>query len=195
VVAGGSSTQNYIIINVFRFDYDNLLIVSQPSADACVHVMDGRWPALSLYEDTLIASIAGESKTKNIEPADSAPVLPEHLFGAEPAHGWCYYYERADLARQLGDWAEVTRLGAEAAQKGLAASDPIEWIPFLQAHVLLGDVNALTNLADELKSNAAYKSDRDYFRVQFCNSLQAMESAGFSAPDKTLNLAENMFCR
>lgn len=189
--AGGSNTQNYIIINSFRFDYDNLLIISQPSADSCVHVMDGRWPTLSAYEDALIASIAGESKAENILPAEASPVLPENLFGPEPEHGWCYYYQRADLAWQLGDWAEVTRLGTEATQKGYAASDPIEWIPFLQADILLDDADALMGLAENLKSNAAYKADRDYYEVQFCDALRALDSA----PEATFRLAERMFCR
>jgi hypothetical protein len=194
-VAGGSSTQNYIIINVFRFDYDNLLVISQPTAASCVHVMDGRWPTLSVYEDPLIASIASESKAENILPADGSPVLPEQLFGPEPEHGWCYFYQRADLARQVGDWAEVTRLETEAAQKGFAASDPIEWIPFFQADIMLGDLDAVMSLVEKLKSDALYKADRDYFKIQFCDSLHDLNVAGDSAPAGTMKLAKGFFCR
>ncbi len=118
-LAGGSSTQNYIIINVFRHDYDNLLVISQPGGTSCVHVMDSRWPALGAYEDAMLASIAGRSKVGNIQPEGESPLLPGHLFGPEPDHGWCYYYQRADLARQVGDWAEVARLGVAGAPKGI----------------------------------------------------------------------------
>jgi hypothetical protein len=195
VIAGGSNTQNYIIINVFRYDYDNLLVISQPGASSCVHVMDSRWPAFAAYENSLIVSIAGKSKVGNIQAEGESPLLPEDLFGPEPAHTWCYYYQRADLARQSGAWAEVARLGAEAVQKKLAASDPIEWIPFMQAHILLGDAQALDRLMEELKANAAYKSDRAYYKVQFCGSLHGLDAAGFKAPSEMVTLGENLFCR
>ncbi len=194
-LAGGSATQNYIIINVFRFDYDNLLVISQPSADSCVHVIDGRWPAFSAYEDATIVSVAAKSKMENILAVDELPVLPENLFGAEPEHGWCYFYQRADLARQVGDWAEVTRLETEAGQQGYAASDPIEWIPFVQARVLLGDADGLSRLMQELKLNANYKADREYYKTQFCNSIRALDKAGYAAPVETLNMAESLFCK
>jgi hypothetical protein len=193
--AGGSATQNYIIINVLRYDYDNLLVISQPSPSSCVHVMDGRWPAFSAYEDTVIVSVAEKSKTENILAASGSPALPENLFGAEPEHGWCYFYQKADLARQLGDWAAVTRLETESAQSGFEASDPIEWIPFVQARVLRGDADGLTRLAQILKSNAAYKADRDYYKTQFCNSIRALGTAGFKAPAETLSAAESLFCQ
>jgi hypothetical protein len=194
-VTGDSNVQNYIIINVFRFDYKKLLIVSQPTGASCVHVMDSRWPTLSAYENTLIASIASESKTGNILPSQTAPVLPEKLFGAEPEHGWCYYYQRADLARQMGDWELVAALETEATQKGYAASDPIEWIPFMQADVLLGKADLLTKLANGLKSDETYKADRNYYKSQFCDSLHALNAAGYIAPSETTGLAKNLFCR
>jgi hypothetical protein len=157
--------------------------------------MDGRWPAFSAYEDTVIVSVAEKSKTENILAASGSPALPENLFGAEPEHGWCYFYQKADLARQLGDWAAVTRLETESAQSGFEASDPIEWIPFVQARVLRGDADGLTRLAQILKSNAAYKADRDYYKTQFCNSVLALGAAGFKAPAETLSAAESLFCQ
>ena len=39
---------------------------------------------------------------------------PASLFDPEPEHDWCYYFEKAELARQRGDWQEVTRLGDQA---------------------------------------------------------------------------------
>ncbi len=194
-LAGGSATQNHIIINVLRYDYDNLLVISQPSLNSCVHVMDARWPAFSAYEDTVIVSIAGKSKTENILPVNESPALPENLFGAEPEHGWCYFYQKADLARQLGDWETVTRLEAEAAQRGYEANDPIEWIPFLQARVLRGDADGLASLMKIIKSNSLYKADGDYYMTQFCNSIRMLDAAGFEAPTETMSAAQGLFCQ
>ena len=36
------------------------------------------------------------------------------IYNPEPGHGWCYYFEQADLARQMGDWERVVKLGDEA---------------------------------------------------------------------------------
>ncbi len=65
----------------------------------------------------------------------------------------------------------------------------------MQAHILLGDAHALDRLVDELKANAAYKTDRDYYKLQFCGSLHALGAAGFDIPPGTASLGENLFCR
>jgi hypothetical protein len=63
---------------------------------------------------------------------------PSGIFGSEPRDCWCYYFEKADLARQLADWQLVAKLGDEARGKGLAPSDPTEWLPLIEAYVLVG---------------------------------------------------------
>ena len=35
--------------------------------------------------------------------AEGTARLPA-VYSPEPVHGWCYYFEQADLARQMGDW-------------------------------------------------------------------------------------------
>ena len=36
------------------------------------------------------------------------------VYGPEPVHDFCYYFEKADLARQLGDWDTVAKLSETA---------------------------------------------------------------------------------
>lgn len=78
---------------------------------------------------------------------------PTVVFGPEPPHDWCYYYEKADLARQRGDWDEVLKLGSEASTKGFAPKDSIEWMPFLQAYAQTADIERLTELATIVTSD------------------------------------------
>ena len=68
-----------------------------------------------------------------------APEMPAALFGKEPAHTWCYYYEKAELARQVGDWITVTSLGNEARAQGFVPGDALEWLPFIEGYVITGD--------------------------------------------------------
>ncbi len=131
-------------------NYRNILVLTQPIPGSCVRVIDGSQPELSSYEDERIMLMAPYSEAGRILGSDVFPIPPRAAFGPEPAHGWCYWYEKADHARQLGDWAEVARLGDEAARAGLAPADPIEWMPFLQAYAVLGDGALLSDLAPSI---------------------------------------------
>jgi hypothetical protein len=62
----------------------------------------------------------------------------ETVFGGEPQHDWCYYYQKADLARQYKDWQEVARLGDEAQQLGFGPNNPQEWMPFIEGYAMAG---------------------------------------------------------
>jgi hypothetical protein len=74
-----------------------------------------------------------------IEPEPVAGDYPaQDLFGKEPAHDWCYYFQKADLARQFDDWQKVAQLGDEAQEKGYAAQDANEWLPFIQGYAFTG---------------------------------------------------------
>ena len=56
------------------------------------------------------------SDLSNIQLYASPATLPQHIFGAEPAQSWCYYFQKAELARQTGDWQRVAELGDQAFQ-------------------------------------------------------------------------------
>ena len=59
-----------------------------------------------------------------------------HL-GSEPDRGWCYYYEKADLARQGHDWKLIRDLGDEAIyQRRLPFYSDLELFPFILAYGL-----------------------------------------------------------
>jgi hypothetical protein len=64
----------------------------------------------------------------------SAQYPAQDAFGKEPEHTWCYYYQKADLARQFGDWTEVAQLGDEAEIAGYQPADANEWLPFIQGY-------------------------------------------------------------
>jgi hypothetical protein len=73
-----------------------------------------------------------------IPQVSSAAVPPVVIFGREPRHSWCYYFQKADLARQMLDWQQVVRMGDEARRAGLAPSDSTEWLPFMEGYLQTG---------------------------------------------------------
>ncbi|HEX9028227.1 MAG TPA: hypothetical protein VF823_03555, partial [Anaerolineales bacterium] len=67
----------------------------------CLQVLDPVFDAgYPLKQKLLSDAIPISDPTDLLGAGGSAARLPGHLFGSEPQHGWCYYFEKADLARQ-----------------------------------------------------------------------------------------------
>jgi hypothetical protein len=138
--------RKHIIVDTYR-NYRNFVILSQPSPQSCMHVISGTQPEYSHFESDPIMVIGPYSETEHIVLNDQFKTPPQFLFGSEPMHNWCYYYEKADYERQRENWARVISIGEEAASKGLQPADLIEWMPFLQAYVNVGNVENVERLA------------------------------------------------
>ncbi len=129
--------------NATLADYHNVLVLTQPASNACVRIIDGKQPELSENDRPEIMLVAPASRLANVE-VDTVPhPPPSAIFSAEPPHGWCYYYQKAALARQLTDWKSVAALGEKALTEGYYPADKIEWLPFMQAYALLGQKEKL----------------------------------------------------
>ncbi|HEY3477200.1 MAG TPA: hypothetical protein VGK56_21470, partial [Anaerolineales bacterium] len=112
-----------------------------------------RAPELSQFEEDRVMVVAPFSDPELIDLSSADHDPPSVVFGPEPPHEWCYYYEKADLARQRGDWEEVVRLGDEAIQAKLAPQDDIEWMPFLQAYAHTGEAVRLDRVRRLMKNS------------------------------------------
>jgi hypothetical protein len=63
--------------------------------------------------------------------------IPGIIFGTEPDHTWCYYYQKAELARQVNDYDKIAELGDEVRSSGYEPNNVQEWLTFIDgyAHV------------------------------------------------------------
>jgi hypothetical protein len=115
------------------------LVVRYKYGQSCLRVMskaDRYLPLLSDDERELLAI----SHLDQIETNPARAVQPSAaVFGPEPAHGWCYLYQKADLAAQQQDWAAVMDLYQAAQQQNLTPNNGVEWTPFIQAFAQRGD--------------------------------------------------------
>lgn len=146
-------------------DFDNLLLITYPSSVSCFHVIDGTLPVYSGSESLLVQQVGAYSHVDRIIPSGEAPVPPAAIFGTEPPHGWCYYYQKASLARQAGDWEEVGRLYDEVQELKLETDDKSEVIPFFEGLVNLGRYEDAKSLyRKEIKGQAEV-------RFPLCNTL------------------------
>jgi hypothetical protein len=104
----------------------------------CVRVLDLRYDA-ELYglPESLQRALPLSAPGKWIQAADPA-AEPPTIFGAEPRRSWCYYFEKAELARQNQDWDTIYRLGSESIKEGLRPEDPAEYLPFVEGYLRFG---------------------------------------------------------
>lgn len=169
-------------------DYGNILVVSQTQPNGCAHVMLGTPPRISSQESPGIALVAHRSNRNNNIQTDVEPEMPLFVvFGPEPKHDWCYFYQKAELALQRGDLQEVAELGSLAERTGLAPADSVEWMPFLQAYANLGDERRLADLNARLADDA-------FQRMQACRTLAAIIDQGLARPQDAASVARDEFC-
>lgn len=106
---------------------------------ACLRILDPDLDPLNymISADMRQASELSRSRwilTEAGQPPDLTPVI----FGEEPAHAWCYYYEKAALAADQGDWPLVAELGDIAFGLGDYPNDPMERLPFVEGYAHTG---------------------------------------------------------
>ncbi len=114
----------------------------------------------------VFSHISNPNRIQDVPPQTGYP--PVDVFGKEPDHNWCYYFEKADLARQAGDWQTVVSLGEQANQAGFIpgghpATPAYEWTPFVEGYAMAGRLEAAVDL-----TLAAYRSDSESNKM-FCN--------------------------
>ena len=154
--------------HTYTFDYTNILVMSQPTLNSCVHVMNAAAPLISEYDPVDVSLVAPQSKIENVI-VDAEPVTPpEYIYGKEPEQGWCRYFQAADLAAQTGDWERVAALGDEAIALSFAPEDRVEWLPFLKAYAIRGDAETLKQLSKRVIGERV-------IRLQACEMLNGIE--------------------
>ncbi len=155
--------------------YDRVLVLSMPTPQSCVHVLDGRNLIFSPYEEDLVRRIAVVSNISliKIKTEDDFHKPPQIIFGKEPPHEWCYYYQRADLALQQANWMSIRQIYGQTVQNGLKPADPLEWVPFIKAALELQDQSMLERISAELEEEVEFHSE-------VCALLnQSQPAAGF----------------
>ena len=122
-------------------------IVVWYSPPSCLRVLDKH----SQIPSTMNRWVDLARKYSNIDfiigdPRESGR-LRESIFGREQIDDWCYYFEKAELAEQFGDWNHIAELADEAREKGLSPKDATEWRPFIEGYKKIGRKNDAQQLS------------------------------------------------
>ena len=168
ILEGSQFKQMQYRSHTIDLDYESLLLISQPTLGSCVHVIDGSQPLISIYDPVNVSLAAPSSRIENVI-VDAEPALPpEYIFGKEPEHNWCFYFQKTDLASQLGEWKDAATLGEEAIRLDLSPEDRSEWLPFLRAYAITGNAERLAQTARRITGDRS-------LRQQACDMLTAVQ--------------------
>lgn len=143
-------------------DFKNSLVMSLNSR-GCLHVYDRDWRGFAEEEDPMVRMISSQSNIDLIHEEAEGKTLSTQIFGAEPMHEWCYYYQKGELAAQQGNWQEVVRLGNEALDEGLSPDQgyEFEWLSFYEGYLRL-------NFQDKADQAALQISLSENYLIDFC---------------------------
>jgi hypothetical protein len=116
----------------------NSAVVFQLSDVGCVRFIDSNSTFVSKeIVDNGLQKISNQANL--ISSPDHPVTLDKHLIGSEPAHGWCYYFEKTDLALQNKDYTAIQKNYQAVTSRNLKTSLGYEWFPFVEGLADSGD--------------------------------------------------------
>jgi hypothetical protein len=112
------------------------------------------------------------------------------VYVPEPEHGWCYYFQKADLARQLGKWDEVASLAESALKLSHAPHDPVERLVFIEGYAHAGEWERAVEL-----SVKSFEEAGEVLGPMLCRLWERVESETNVSPERGEALAkvQNVF--
>ncbi len=133
-LAKGQPASKDYLVSAFSGSTDQAIAVyySPPACLRFLYVADGNDPTLPV----LSKSMAVLSSPTWVIDGAARPV--PGIFPPASQGTWCEVYEKADLARQRGQWDEVGRLAAQAGDLAKRALAPTELFPFIEGYTHLG---------------------------------------------------------
>ncbi len=123
---------------VFNGNSSESISVIHQGGNRCLQVLDSIYTGEPFYTSGQDQLLNISNAARIVNDTNAVPPDPD-IFGTEPAHNWCYYFEKADLARQDQDWQTVLSLEKQAKGQGLFPKFGPEYIPFIEAHAQSGD--------------------------------------------------------
>lgn len=137
---GGIPLEGSKLTMDFKGNSKQMILLSfNPEMQRCLWVFQPQDVDLRLVNNDMRQLAAGSNIELINQTEGDEPTPPEALYGKTNTQTWCYYFEKADLARQYGQWDEVVRLWNEAQAVGERPDNGFEYIPFIEGLGHTGD--------------------------------------------------------
>ncbi|MBT3241480.1 MAG: hypothetical protein HON98_12125 [Chloroflexi bacterium] len=116
----------------------------------CLRVIHPEYDKFLPNLNSQIFNILPHSNLEQISLDPSlAGVFPSEIYTQSSTDTWCYYFQKADLARQFEDWELLVEYGDQAQSAGLSPENLSEYIPFIQGYALHGDFDTAYSLSEK----------------------------------------------
>lgn len=146
----------------FQGNTSSMVVFKKPS-DGCLQIVT---PTDSPYAyakkndfEFWQSSVPFSNLNRIIDDPDQQSIPPLRFFGNENRNQWCFYFEKADLARQNQQWQEIIQYYKDAEKAGFGPQIDSEWIPLLEAYIKTNQMDealAITkNITNHDVSNTA----------------------------------------
>jgi hypothetical protein len=163
------NTSNIVI---FTFDPPGCLRVIDPEIDGMNRLLPQPLRDITKYSNQAVIGFNQEAE------------LPHQFYADEPQHGWCYYFEQAELARQQGEWGQVVKFGDKAFALDDHPNDPAEYFVFIEGYAHAADWEKAVEL-----SQVSYKISKNFVGPPLCKLWDriALETEDTSEQNVTLD--------
>jgi hypothetical protein len=133
----------------FHGSTSQVLVIYMPQ-NGCLRVLDSARADEITYgqQSHFLVDAIPLSDLSNIIVDTNQIMKPPFL--SEPEHTWCYYFAKAELARQQGNWSQVIDLIDEARSLGYESEDPFEWLTYIEAQALTGNMSIAQEISEDV---------------------------------------------
>jgi len=119
-------------IIVFRGNTRKAIFVTyEPENGQCLWVLRPQQASHKYLPENMKVAAQGANNTNIHENTGNLTIYDQIV--DEDKSTWCFYYQKAELARQLGDWETIMELWEEANANGLRPYNGFEFLPFIEA--------------------------------------------------------------
>jgi len=149
----GTSIQKSFRTTKFTGSTSDVLVIYAPLG-SCLRVID---PEADIHRPIGMTKEVKDamplSNLSRIIPDPAAPAsLPGEVFKIHlPENSWCYYYEKAELARQQKDWEAIVRLADQAFKTKSKIDNTWELSPFIEGYALTGQIDEAHQLTEQAR--------------------------------------------
>jgi hypothetical protein len=162
-----------------------MIVLYQPET-GCLRVLDEKYSGqetIPNYDSPSAKAIALSNLDRIITHPDF-PALPIPKFFNHPnIEPWCYYFEKAELARQVGDYEQIVNLWEQAKEKSYKPSEAAEYLPFIEGLGFQGKLDEmvlLTQSAMDQKPSIRKSICKIWGRIETTKSIAPIDKSFIS---------------
>lgn len=142
---------------------DSLVLHYDPPNTNCLWVLSPEDRDDPVLTDTTRSTVEISDLERIRLDTPQTAIPPQTIFGFRDENVWCYYYEKAELARQFQQWSEIVTLGVRAEEQGYrpentGQNSPHEWLPFIEGYARSGSLDDALELSKKIvEVNKSYE--------------------------------------